>query len=125
MNTHGRQNTHTRLWTLASAALLATLLTATLSACASKPDRYKLPPPRNTQPLAGAQGAVYAQQPARLQNPTEYCITSAGYCTLPSASESDLPCTCDAKNQSYSYGGRTGPIPAMPDWADPRLKHRN
>ncbi|MBV2235031.1 MAG: hypothetical protein KUL75_05725 [Sterolibacterium sp.] len=108
--------------TLAMACILLPLV---FSACASQPDRYKLPPPRNTQPLPSAQGSVYGQPAARLKNPTDRCITSAGHCPLPATTESGLPCTCDSRRPEFSYGGRTGPIPAMPDWADPRLKHKN
>jgi hypothetical protein len=121
MQHHTLQNSYTTLAMLGVSLMLA----LAVSACASKPDRHKLPPPRNTQPLAGAQGTVYAQPPARIQNPTDRCITSAGHCPLPASTETGLPCTCDAKNQEFSYGGSTGPIPAMPDWADPRLKHKN
>lgn len=109
----------------AALALIMALLPLALVACAGKPDRYKLPPPRNTQPLPAAQGTVYGQPPARIQNPTDRCITSAGHCLLPASTETGLPCTCDSKSPEFSYGGSTGPIPPMPDWADPRLKHRN
>lgn len=93
--------------------------------CASKPDRYKLPPPRNTQPLPTAQGVVYGKAPASIANPTDRCITSAGHCPLPATTETGQPCTCDSKNPEFTYGGSTGPIPPMPDWADPGLKHAN
>ena len=93
--------------------------------CASAPDRYKLPPPRNTQALPSAHGVLYGNAPAKLSNPTNLCITSAGHCPLPTTTETGLPCTCDSKNPEFTYGGSTGPIPPMPDWADPRLKHTN
>lgn len=47
----------------AALALIMALLPLALVACAGKPDRYKLPPPRNTQPLPAAQGTVYGEPP--------------------------------------------------------------
>ncbi len=96
-----------------------------VAGCASKPDRYKQPPPRNTQPLPDARGSLYGKTPPTIAQPTERCITSAGHCLLPATTETGLPCTCDAKDGAYTYGGTTGPIPPMPDWADTRLKHTN
>lgn len=104
---------------------LLLMVGAIAAGCAGKPDRYKQPPPRNTQALPGAQGVVYGRAPATLANPTDRCITSAGHCPLPAPTETGLPCTCDAKGGEYTYGGSTGPIPPMPEWADPRLKHAN
>lgn len=49
--------------------LLGTALLA--AGCASKPDRYKLPPPRNTQPLPTAQGVVYGKATAAIANTNE------------------------------------------------------
>jgi hypothetical protein len=104
-------------WLLAGFAIVA-------AGCAHDPNaRYKLPPPRNTQPLLTAHGVVYAKEaPASPVNPTALCITPAGHCPLAQATESGLPCTCESTSPEYTYGGKTGPIPPMPDWADPQQK---
>ncbi len=104
--------------------LLAGLVIA-ISGCANRNDRYKQPPPRDTQPLPSAHGSVYGKAAGTPTSLSDRCITSAGHCPLPAAVQTGLPCTCDSKNPEFSYGGRTGPIPPMPDWADPRLKHTN
>jgi len=97
-----------------------------VAGCATPPDRYKLPPPRNTQPLPSAHGVVYGgEASAAIRNSTDRCITSAGHCPLPAPAETGLPCTCESKSPEFTYGGSTGPIPPMPDWADPRLKRSN
>ena len=108
--------------------LLLSIVVTTIfvTGCASRDNRYKLPPPRNTQALPTAHGSVYGKQGAELPvNPTNRCITSAGHCLLPAPTETGLPCTCDSTNPEFTYGGSTGPIPPMPDWADPNLKHTN
>lgn len=111
-----------RAWRWCMLVSLAVLATG----CATPRDRYKLPPPRNTQPLPTAHGSVYpgdtTTPPA---NPTSRCITSAGHCPLPAPAGTGLPCTCESTNPEFSYGGKTGPIPPMPAWADPNLKQVN
>ena len=88
-------------------------------------DRYKLPPPRNTQLLATAQGVVYAEPAASAPvTPSRYCVTSGGSCALPAPVETGLSCTCESASPKYSYGGRTGAMPPMPEWADPSLAPR-
>ena len=84
-----------------------------------------MPPPRDTQPLPEARGVLYGKLPATIANPTDRCITTAGHCPLPATTETGLSCTCDANNGQYIYGGSTGPIPPMPDWADPSLRPPN
>lgn len=112
----------TRAWCWLMPMTFAVLV----AGCATPRDRYKLPPPRNTQPLSSAHGAIYAKDiRAPPVNPTSLCITSAGYCPLPAPTETGLPCTCESTNPEFSYGGRTGPIPPMPDWADPNMKQLN
>ena len=110
----------------ACAAVLG-VLALVIAGCASPPSRYKLPPPRNTQPLPTAQGSVHgvASGVGEIETPSGRCITLAGHCMLPAPAPTGLPCTCDSKNPEFSYGGRTGAIPPMPDWADPRLRHAN
>src|ERR1035437_10179925 len=99
------------------------LLVIVAAGCATPNARYKLPPPRNTQPLLSAHGVVYAKDaPASPVKPTDRCITSAGHCPLPGPTETGLSCTCDSTSPEFTYGGTTGPIPPMPDWADPKLK---
>lgn len=86
-----------------------------LAGCAGG-DRYKLPPLPETKLLSAAHGTVYnnsVQQKA--DQPTTFCITSAGYCKLAEPVETGLSCTCDADNPRFSFGGKTGPLPNRPE----------
>ncbi len=111
-----------------SASLWSVLLVTSIAAagCADPNARYKQPLPRNTQPLLSAHGVLYAKGAnAAPLKPTDRCITSAGHCPLPVTTETGLPCTCDSTDPEFTYGGTTGPIPPMPDWADPKMKRTN
>ena len=86
-----------------------------LAGCAGG-DRYKLPPLPETRLLSAAHGTVYSNTVLqKADQPTTFCITSAGYCKLAEPVETGLSCTCDTDNPRSSFGGKTGALPKSPD----------
>ena len=104
------------------AVILTCVVVAALNACAIS--RSALPPPLSVDALPGARAQVFrlAGAPETAPVPASVCTTSAGYCPVPAGTPAGLRCTCEAPDGSYTYAGRTGGIPAMPEWADPSLK---
>lgn len=101
------------------------LCCALLGACAGGgADPYKLPPPPANDALPGAQATVFRTAAAASDAQASVCATTAGYCTVPAGTPAGLRCTCEAKDGSYLYAGRTGDVPPMPTWADPAKKKR-